>query len=86
MRRRSGADVGDETDWQTGRTLACPTLALWSLRNDLEALYSDVLSVWGLWATDLRGRGLDCGHHMAEEAPEELARELLAFLATESGR
>ena len=26
------------------------------------------------------GRGLDCGHHMAEEAPEELAGELLAFL------
>lgn len=76
--------LGDETDWQMGRTLAFPTLALWSLRNYLEALYSDVLSVWRLWAPDLRGRGLDCGHYMAEEAPEELARELLTFLAMES--
>lgn len=76
----------DEADRRAGRTLACPTLALWSLRDDLEALYGDVLSVWQPWAPDLRGRGLDCGHHMAEEAPEELARELLAFLATESER
>ena len=27
-----------------------------------------------------KGRGLDCGHHMAEEAPEELAKELHRFL------
>ncbi|CAO3358080.1 alpha/beta fold hydrolase [Azospirillum melinis] len=74
----------DEVDRQTGRTLTCPTLVLWSLRDDLEALYGDVLSVWRPRVPDLRGRGLDCGHHMAEEAPEELARELLTFLAVES--
>lgn len=74
----------DEADRQAGRTLACPTLALWSLRDDLEALYGDVLSVWRPWAPDPRGRGLGCGHHMAEEAPEELARELLTFPAMES--
>jgi hypothetical protein len=28
----------------------------------------------------LRGKGLDCGHHMAEEAPRELAAEILAFM------
>ena len=31
---------------------------------------------------DLRGGRLDCGHHMAEEAPEELAAELRSFLAS----
>ncbi len=71
----------DEANRRTGRRLACPVLALWSLRDDLERLYGDVLAIWRPWAPDLRGRGIDCGHHMAEEAPEELARELLDFLA-----
>ncbi|PWC69467.1 alpha/beta hydrolase [Azospirillum sp. TSH7] len=72
----------DAADRAAGRRLSCPVLALWSLRDDLEELYGDVLAVWRPWAPDLRGRGLDCGHHMAEEAPEELARELLEFLGT----
>ena len=45
----------------------------WSLRDDLEQFYGDVLEVWRPWTTTVRGRGLDCGHHMAEEAPVELA-------------
>lgn len=73
----------DEQDRRAGRRLVCPVLALWSLKDDLEALYGDVLSVWRPWAADLRGRGIDCGHHMAEEAPEELASELLTFLAAD---
>ncbi|AWK86113.1 alpha/beta fold hydrolase [Azospirillum thermophilum] len=71
----------DEEDRAAGRTLRCPVLALWSRRDDLEALYGDVLAVWRPWAPDLRGHGLDCGHHMAEEAPEALADALLGFLA-----
>jgi haloacetate dehalogenase len=71
----------DQADRRAGRRLACPLLVLWSRRDDLERLYGDVLAVWRGWAREPRGRGLDCGHHMAEEAPEELARELIAFLA-----
>jgi haloacetate dehalogenase len=71
----------DEADRRAGRRIACPTLVLWSLRDDLERLYGDVLAVWRPWATNCQGRGIDCGHHMAEEAPEELARELLAFFS-----
>nr|WP_295829992.1 alpha/beta hydrolase [uncultured Azospirillum sp.] len=70
----------DAADRAAGRRLNCPVLVLWSLRDDLEELYGDVLAVWRPWAPDLRGRGLDCGHHMAEELPEELAQELLEFL------
>jgi haloacetate dehalogenase len=73
----------DETDRREGRRIACPALFLWSLKDDLEQLYGDVLDVWRPWTTALRGRGIDCGHHMAEEAPEELAKDLLLFL-TES--
>ena len=70
----------DEADRRAGRRVPCPVLVLWSLKDDLEALYGDPLAVWRPWVPDLRGRGLDCGHHMAEEAPEALAAELLAFL------
>jgi haloacetate dehalogenase len=71
----------DEADRREGRRIACPALFLWSLKDDLEQLYVDVLHVWRPWTTTLRGRGINCGHHMAEEAPEELAKELLLFLA-----
>lgn len=70
----------DEADRREGRRIACPTMILWSLRDDLELLYGDVLAVWKPWTTRQRGRGLDCGHHMAEEAPNELANEIFAFL------
>ena len=31
------------------------------------------LGVWKSWTTDLMGHSIRSGHHMAEEAPEELA-------------
>jgi haloacetate dehalogenase len=71
----------DEADRRAGRRVACPTLVLWATRDDLEDLYGDPLAVWRPWADDVRGTRLDSGHHMAEEAPETLARELEAFLA-----
>jgi haloacetate dehalogenase len=70
----------DDADRRAGRRLACPLLVLWAARDDLEELYGDVLGVWRNWADDLRGHGLDCGHHLSEEAPGELAAELRAFL------
>jgi haloacetate dehalogenase len=70
----------DDADRRAGRRLACPLLVLWAARDDLGELYGDVLGVWSDWADDVRGRPLDCGHHLSEEAPEELAAELRAFL------
>jgi haloacetate dehalogenase len=78
----------DEADRAAGRRLRCPLLVAWSARDDLEQLYGDPLAVWSAWADDLRGRVIDSGHHMAEEAPDELAGALLGFLSeiTASGR
>lgn len=70
----------DEADLAAGRKVQCPTLVLWSMRDDLAELYGDPLAVWQDWARDVRGFGLDCGHHMAEEAPQELAAALKTFL------
>jgi haloacetate dehalogenase len=71
----------DDEDRRAGRRLSCPVLALWASKDDLPELYGDVLEIWRNWADDIRGRPLNCGHHIAEEAPDELAMELRAFLA-----
>jgi haloacetate dehalogenase len=69
----------DEADRAAGKQILCPTLVGWSLQDDLEELYGDVLAVWRPWTRDLQGFSIDCGHHMAEEAHVELTTQLLAF-------
>jgi haloacetate dehalogenase len=69
----------DEEDRSVGRKLECPLLVLWSARDDLEYLHGDILQIWRGWASDVSGRSIDCGHHMAEEAPEELTAVLRDF-------
>jgi haloacetate dehalogenase len=69
----------DEADRAAGRRIGCPLLFLWASRDDMEALYGDPLAIWRDWADDLRGQPVDCGHHIAEEAPAELAALLAAF-------
>ncbi|MFF8928227.1 alpha/beta fold hydrolase [Streptomyces longwoodensis] len=69
----------EEEDRATGTRVRCPALILWSLRDDLEQLYGDPLRIWRDWATDVRGHGIDSGHHVAEEAPQDLAAALGDF-------
>lgn len=76
-----GVDREDEeADRSVGRTVRCPTLFLWSLRDDMQDLYGDPLAVWRPWAEDLRGAAIDSGHHMAEENPTALSDALIDFL------
>jgi haloacetate dehalogenase len=70
----------DEAD-RGRRFITCPTLALWSRGGFLDT-WTDVLATWREWAHDVRGRALDCGHFLAEEAPQETASELRQFLAS----
>jgi len=77
---RAGATIDyqlDEAD-RGKRRIACPVLALWSRRGELETWY-DVLAIWREWTVDVRGRAIDCGHYLAEEAPDEIYAELHAF-------
>jgi haloacetate dehalogenase len=71
----------EETDRAAGRSITCPTLLLWSSRDDLERLYGDPLAVWQPWADDLRGRVIESGHHMAEENPQAVAAALIEFVS-----
>jgi haloacetate dehalogenase len=70
----------DEAHRSAGRRVESPVLVHWATEDDLEELYGDPLEVWRAWADDLRGGRLECGHHMADEAPEALAGELSTFL------
>jgi haloacetate dehalogenase len=69
----------DDADHAAGRRIGCPMLFLWAARDDLEDLYGDPLAIWRDWADDVRGHGIDSGHHVAEQAPQELAAALDAF-------
>lgn len=71
----------DEADRAAGRRLACPTLFLWSRHDDMEELYGDPLSIWRAWADNVTGGVINSGHHMAEEAPAELAAAIASFVA-----
>ncbi|MFG2789684.1 alpha/beta fold hydrolase [Streptomyces sp. NPDC048419] len=69
----------EEEDHAAGKRIRCPALILWSLKDDLEDLYGDPVSIWRRWTVDVRGHGIDAGHHVAEEAPDALASSLSAF-------
>ena len=78
----------DEVD--RGRKLSCPVLALWggdmSKRPGWQTGSAlDMLTVWRERADDVRGHPLNCGHFLAEEAPEETAREIMGFLDSLQG-
>jgi haloacetate dehalogenase len=73
--------AADEHDRATRRRITCPTMVLWSERDDLADLHGDVLAIWESWTTQLAGGSIASGHHMAEDAPAELAARLIDFLA-----
>lgn len=77
---RAGASIDlvhDRADRE--RKLACPLLVLWGLRGIVERV-SDVLEIWQERADDVHGHGLDCGHFLAEEKPDETLAALIPFL------
>jgi haloacetate dehalogenase len=77
---RAGATIDladDATD--ADRRLQCPTLVLWS-KTGLGSHY-DVARIWSERAENPRCRALDGGHFLAEERPDKVAHELLAFLS-----
>ncbi|MFG1777967.1 alpha/beta fold hydrolase [Micromonospora sp. NPDC049048] len=73
--------AADDADRAAGRRIACPVLFCWSERDDMVDLYGDPAAIWRDWADDVRVAAIDSGHHMAEEAPEQLAAALGDFLA-----
>lgn len=62
-----------------GQTISDPIRCLWGNQGGMGGPF-DVLEMWRTDAPAIEGRGLDhCGHYIAEEAPEILIDEILAF-------
>jgi len=70
--------VHDEAD--LNRKVAMPLLVLWGAHGAIERCFQP-LADWAERAENVRGRALDCGHYIPEEAPRELLVELFEFLA-----
>ena len=78
---RAGASIDlvhDRAD--RGRKLTMPLLVLWGHHSAQGSGY-DVLAVWREHAETVSGQGIDGGHFLPEEAPEETYRALRGFFA-----
>jgi haloacetate dehalogenase len=83
-RASAGIDLDhDREDRTEGRQLRVPLRVLWG-QHGVVARCFDVLHEWRRVAEAVEGRALECGHYLAEEAPDALCAELLPFLRTHS--
>ena len=77
---RAGAGIDLEHDEiDLGRRIRCPLLVLWGRHGTIDRCFKP-LKDWAEWADPVHGCALDCGHYLAEEAPDELLLELIKFL------
>jgi haloacetate dehalogenase len=81
-RASAGIDIEhDRTDQAAGRVLTMPVTVVqqdWGA-----ALGYDAAALWRRWAPDLVHHTVDCGHFMAEEAPERITALLRQLIARE---
>ncbi|TMR99818.1 alpha/beta hydrolase [Nonomuraea basaltis] len=69
----------DDADWEAGRRLEMPVLALWGSAGLPSRV--PVLDIWRDYARDVTGAEIpDCGHFLAEERPDVVLAHLRDFL------
>lgn len=72
--------VRNDEDFAAGRRVTVPLFALWGGEGGMADF--PVLETWREYADDVRGQAVPgCGHFLPEEAPDEVADQLRAFLA-----
>jgi haloacetate dehalogenase len=79
---RAGATIDlahDRAD--LSRKVTVPLLILWGGQSGQGSGY-DLLKVWRDHATDVRGHGIDSGHFIPEERPDEVYRDLREFFSS----
>ena len=80
-RASAGIDlVHDQADLDAGRLLELPLRVLWGAEGTVGRCF-DPLAEWRQVATQVSGRALPGGHYLAEELPELVLQEALAFFA-----
>ena len=75
----------EHDDADRGIKLSCPVLVLWGSDMSKRPGWQtgknlDMMSVWRVRASNVRGKALECGHFIPEEKPEELVSELFDFI------
>jgi haloacetate dehalogenase len=71
----------EEADRAAARQIACPMLLLAATKDDI-GIHGDPEAIWRPWvAGELSAMPINSGHHQAEQAPDELAQALAAFLS-----
>jgi haloacetate dehalogenase len=82
-RASAGIDLQhDQADADAGRRVVQPLRVLWAEHGAVARCF-DVPALWRAAATDFTGRGVPCGHYIAEEAPALLLDEALTFLRSD---
>jgi len=69
----------DKIDIQNKNRVRCPLLALWAERGAIGRLF-DVGEAWKEYAVNVVSKGMQGGHNLQEDIPEEIFKELLPFL------
>ncbi|MEJ7929639.1 alpha/beta hydrolase [Ramlibacter sp. AN1015] len=78
-RASAGIDLEhDRADLATGLLLAQPLRVLWGAHGAVGRCF-DVPGLWRERATNVSGHAVDCGHYLAEEAPDAVLAEALEF-------
>ena len=78
---RAGASIDREHDRvsrDAGGKIRCPVHVIWG-RGYLSNRAGSPAPVWQQWADDIGETGLDCGHFVAEELPNECADAMSEF-------
>ena len=79
-RASAGIDLEhDQADLDTGRRLELPLRVLWGAEGTVGRCF-DPLAEWRQVATQVSGRALPGGHYLAEEVPDLVLEEAMAFL------
>ena len=80
-RASAGIDLAhDQADLDAERRLELPLRVLWGAEGTVGCCF-DPLAEWRQVATQVSGRALPGGHYLAEELPELVLQEALAFFA-----
>lgn len=79
-RASAGIDLEhDREDRAADRRIEAPLLVLWGASGIIERCF-DPLKEWREVARSVEGKALPAGHYIAEEVPQLLMEEVLAFL------
>ncbi|MGY4355940.1 haloacetate dehalogenase [Bradyrhizobium sp. i1.7.7] len=70
----------DKTDFEAGKKITVPMLALWGGAGIAQAAATP-LDTWKQWATNVDGMPVDSGHFLTEENPDATAKALREFFA-----